>query len=107
MHTGTAQSEDPGGQGGGARDCKGFQPCPVFWRQAPRRAAQRSDIDVVPSPKSPAQHLHGGMGVDRDYHLFRYCLWAKHVEMMLGSSAATLAQLGEELAARYIAEAEA
>ncbi len=63
--------------------------------------------DVSHRVSYAAQHLHGGMGVDRDYHLFRYCLWAKHVEMMLGSSAATLAQLGEELAGRYIAEAEA
>lgn len=46
-----------------------------------------------------AQHLHGGMGIDRDYPLWRYCVWSRHIEMMLGSSAAHLAQLGRRLAA--------
>jgi alkylation response protein AidB-like acyl-CoA dehydrogenase len=46
-----------------------------------------------------AQHLHGGMGVDRDYPLWRYCLWARQVEMTLGNSAATLATLGQRIAA--------
>ncbi len=50
-----------------------------------------------------AQHLHGGAGVDKDYPLFRYCLWCKHVELYLGSSAQHLAQLGRSLAARYLA----
>ena len=31
-----------------------------------------------------AQHLHGGMGVDRDYPVHRYFLWAKHLELSLG-----------------------
>ena len=48
-----------------------------------------------------AQHLHGGTGVDRDYVLFRYCLWAKQVEITLGSSAETMAQLGASLAEEY------
>lgn len=46
-----------------------------------------------------AQHLHGGMGIDRDYPLWRYCLWARHNEMMLGSSARRLAELGLRIAA--------
>lgn len=46
-----------------------------------------------------AQHLHGGTGIDRDYPLWRYCLWARHNEMMLGSSAQTLAELGKRIAA--------
>ena len=28
-----------------------------------------------------AQHLHGGVGVDRDYPLHRYYLWAKQLEL--------------------------
>ena len=28
-----------------------------------------------------AQHLHGGVGVDRDYPLHRYFLWAKQLEL--------------------------
>jgi alkylation response protein AidB-like acyl-CoA dehydrogenase len=45
------------------------------------------------------QHLHGGMGVDRDYPLWRYCLWAKQNELMLGHSTYHLAQLGDAIAA--------
>ncbi len=46
-----------------------------------------------------AQHLHGGMGVDVDYPLHRYCLWAKQLELTLGSSADHLDRLGAALAA--------
>lgn len=45
-----------------------------------------------------AQHLHGGAGVDRGNALWRYCLWARHNEMTLGSSAARLAVLGARCA---------
>ncbi|MCX2982587.1 acyl-CoA dehydrogenase [Halieaceae bacterium IMCC14734] len=46
-----------------------------------------------------SQHLHGGTGIDRDYPLWRYCLWARHNEMMLGGSARQLAALGARIAA--------
>jgi alkylation response protein AidB-like acyl-CoA dehydrogenase len=46
-----------------------------------------------------AQHLHGGTGIDRDYPLWRYCLWARHNEMTLGGSARQLAALGKRIAA--------
>lgn len=46
-----------------------------------------------------AQHLHGGMGIDRDYPLWRYCLWLRHNEITLGSSARQLAELGQRIAA--------
>ena len=45
-----------------------------------------------------SQHLHGGMGIDRDYPLWRYCLWLRHNEMTLGSSAQQLALLGDRIA---------
>ena len=45
-----------------------------------------------------AQHLHGGMGVDRDYPLHRYFLWAKQLELTLGGSTAQLLRLGAMLA---------
>jgi len=45
-----------------------------------------------------AQHLHGGMGVDRDYPLHRYFLWAKHLELTLGGTTPQLLKLGEILA---------
>lgn len=44
------------------------------------------------------QHVHGGTGIDRDYPLWRYCLWLRYNEMALGSSARHLAALGEQLA---------
>jgi alkylation response protein AidB-like acyl-CoA dehydrogenase len=45
-----------------------------------------------------AQHLHGGIGVDRDYPLHRYFLWAKHVELTLGGATPQLLKLGAILA---------
>lgn len=45
-----------------------------------------------------SQHLHGGTGIDKDYHLWRYCLWARQIEMILGSSTALLARLGQRIA---------
>ena len=45
-----------------------------------------------------AQHLHGGIGVDKDYPLYRYCLWSKQRELSLGSSAHQLAARGASLA---------
>ena len=46
-----------------------------------------------------AQHLHGGMGVDVDYPLHRYCLWAKQLELTLGSSIDEIERLGTRIAA--------
>ena len=45
------------------------------------------------------QHVHGGTGIDRDYPLWRYCLWLRQNEMTLGCSAVHLARLGNRLAA--------
>ncbi len=45
-----------------------------------------------------AQHVHGGVGVDRDYPLHRYFLAAKQLELDLGGAAASLARLGRILA---------
>ena len=47
-----------------------------------------------------AQHLHGGIGVDVDYPLHRHYLWAKQIELTLGSGTRQLVGLGPELAAR-------
>jgi 3-oxocholest-4-en-26-oyl-CoA dehydrogenase beta subunit len=46
-----------------------------------------------------AAHLHGGMGVDRDYPLHRYFLLAKQLELMLGGASRQLVALGGILAA--------
>jgi 3-oxocholest-4-en-26-oyl-CoA dehydrogenase beta subunit len=45
-----------------------------------------------------AQHLHGGMGVDKDYPLHRYFLWAKQLELTLGGATHSLLGLGRILA---------
>ena len=52
-----------------------------------------------------AQHLHGGMGVDRDYPLHRYFLWAKVLELTLGSSTPQLLKIGRILADEPVAAA--
>ncbi len=44
-----------------------------------------------------AQHLHGGIGVDIDYPVHRYYLWARQLGMHLGSGASQLEQLGARL----------
>jgi 3-oxocholest-4-en-26-oyl-CoA dehydrogenase beta subunit len=49
-----------------------------------------------------AQHLHGGIGVDRDYPLHRYFLWAKQLELTLGGATANLLRLGGMLAAEPV-----
>jgi alkylation response protein AidB-like acyl-CoA dehydrogenase len=45
-----------------------------------------------------AQHLHGGVGVDRDYPLHRYFLRVKHLALTLGGTTPSLLRLGQFLA---------
>jgi len=49
-----------------------------------------------------AQHIHGGVGVDRDYPLHRYFLWAKQLELSLGGASKQLRKLGALLAAEPV-----
>ena len=49
-----------------------------------------------------AQHLHGGIGVDRDYPLYRYFTWAKQLELTLGGATPQLVHLGRLLAAEPV-----
>lgn len=44
------------------------------------------------------QHCHGGMGVSKDYPLYRYTLWNKHITTSLGAGTQTLRSLGSFLA---------
>jgi 3-oxocholest-4-en-26-oyl-CoA dehydrogenase beta subunit len=46
-----------------------------------------------------AQHLHGGIGVDLDYPLHRYYLWARQLSMTLGGATPQLVRIGEAIAA--------
>lgn len=41
-----------------------------------------------------AQQVHGGMGIDITYPVSRYYLWAKNIELALGSASQQLARLG-------------
>jgi alkylation response protein AidB-like acyl-CoA dehydrogenase len=45
-----------------------------------------------------AVHLHGGVGVDRDYPLHRFFLMTKHLELTLGGGTDQLLRLGATLA---------
>lgn len=45
-----------------------------------------------------AQHIHGGLGVDRSYPLHRYFLAAKQLELTLGGATANLLRLGALMA---------
>jgi alkylation response protein AidB-like acyl-CoA dehydrogenase len=46
-----------------------------------------------------AQHVHGGMGFDRDYPLYRYFMTSKHLEFALGGTQESLTKLGELISA--------
>jgi 3-oxocholest-4-en-26-oyl-CoA dehydrogenase beta subunit len=46
-----------------------------------------------------AQHIHGGIGFDRDYPLHRHFLWERQIEFTLGSANRQLARLGALIAA--------
>jgi alkylation response protein AidB-like acyl-CoA dehydrogenase len=60
--------------------------CAFFAAEAGARVAQA------------AQHLHGGIGFDRAYPLYRYFLAAKRIELGLGGAHHQLARLGAQLA---------
>jgi 3-oxocholest-4-en-26-oyl-CoA dehydrogenase beta subunit len=45
-----------------------------------------------------AVHVHGGMGIDLDYHLNRYFVAAKRIEFALGGATEQLVRIGQALA---------
>jgi 3-oxocholest-4-en-26-oyl-CoA dehydrogenase beta subunit len=49
-----------------------------------------------------AVHLHGGVGVDREYPVHRYFLMTKHFELTLGGATEQLLRLGATLAAEPV-----
>jgi 3-oxocholest-4-en-26-oyl-CoA dehydrogenase beta subunit len=49
-----------------------------------------------------ASHLHGGVGVDRDYPLHRFFLLTRQIELTLGSANESLRRLGRMLAAEPV-----
>jgi alkylation response protein AidB-like acyl-CoA dehydrogenase len=76
------------------------------WRLSAGRPA-RDEVTIAKFWASEAgqrvvhtcQHLHGGVGMDRDYPLHRYFLFAKQLDLTLGGSASQLADLGRRIAA--------
>lgn len=48
-----------------------------------------------------ATHVHGGVGVDRDYPLHRYFLLTRQVELTLGGATASVLRLGEAAASLH------
>jgi alkylation response protein AidB-like acyl-CoA dehydrogenase len=58
--------------------------------------------DVTHRVSQASQHCHGGTGVDRDYALYRYCLWARQIELTAGSSAKHTAALGQAICTDYL-----
>jgi 3-oxocholest-4-en-26-oyl-CoA dehydrogenase beta subunit len=46
-----------------------------------------------------AQHLHAGIGFDREYPLHRYYLWSRQIGLTLGTASTHLARLGAAIAA--------
>jgi alkylation response protein AidB-like acyl-CoA dehydrogenase len=61
--------------------------------------------DVTHRVSQASQHCHGGTGVDRDYPLFRYCQWARQIELTAGGSARLTGELGQAICAEYLSEA--
>ncbi len=75
------------------------------WKLAEEREATRDvwvtqfwTADAGSRIGTATQHLHGGMGVDLDYPIHRYFLWAKQLELSGGAAMPTLAKLGADMA---------
>jgi alkylation response protein AidB-like acyl-CoA dehydrogenase len=75
------------------------------WKLAEERPARRDAwatkfwaADAGSRIGTATQHLHGGMGVDLDYPIHRYFLWAKQLELSLGAATPTLVKLGADMA---------
>jgi alkylation response protein AidB-like acyl-CoA dehydrogenase len=66
------------------------------WREA--RVAKFWAADAGSRITTATQHLHGGMGVDLDYPIHRYFLWAKALELAYGGATAQLVALGDDMA---------
>ena len=57
--------------------------------------------DVAHRVSQSSQHLHGGIGVDRDYSTGRFSMWAKRLELTLGGGNSYLMALGDAIAAAF------
>ncbi len=75
------------------------------WKLAEEREAARDTrvakfwaADAGSRITIATQHLHGGMGVDLDYPIHRYFLWAKALELAFGGATPQLLALGGDMA---------
>ena len=64
-----------------------------FTSSIPRSTRRRTRVVAA------AQHVHGGMGFDRDYPLYRYFMTSKHLEFTLGGTQESLTRLGDLISA--------
>ena len=77
----------------------------VAWRIAAGRDAEEAvaiakhfAADAGYRVTFAAQHIHGGIGVDREYPVHRYYVYARHIELALGGSTHHLRRLGRLIA---------
>ena len=61
-------------------------------------AAQSWCAEAGHRVSASCQHVHGGMGHDRDYPLWRYAVWARHNELVHGGASETYAAIGAAIA---------
>lgn len=61
-------------------------------------AARSWSADAGHRVLASCQHVHGGVGHDRSYALWRYALAARHLELLHGGSSATIEALGAAIA---------
>ncbi len=88
-----------------ALDCLRWVTWQAAWRLAEGLPAAREArvakfwaADAGSRITTATQHLHGGMGVDLDYPVHRYFLWAKSLELTYGGATAQLVALGDDMA---------
>lgn len=61
-------------------------------------AAQHWSAETGHRVLASCQHVHGGIGHDRSYGLWRYALAARHLELLHGGGSGTIAALGAAIA---------
>ena len=62
------------------------------------RSAQVWSAEAGHRILASAQHVHGGLGHDKDYSLWRYAVWARQYEIAAGGLSRALEQLGRCIA---------
>ena len=73
---------------------------PEMWRLSLTARSIRNPLKYMAGYRVTfsAQHIHGGIGVDREYPVHRYYVYARHLELVLGGSTHHLRRLGKLIA---------